>query len=233
MHPATKAAIKPTINESAGIVSDSASPFINLIPSSKASGQLALQTKEFLMELLGKSGDDLYNYARGLDCSPVKSYTNRQIPKSIGNGTTFPSDLIALSDIKSAVTSLSDTVSMRLRKADQKCTTVQIVIKFPDFKSISRQMPLNQPTFLSHDIATTAMTLFESSIKPNTPIRMITITALNLISSENQATQLSLFATEDKLNDPKQDKLETALFAIKDKYGLSSVKHGSQIKKDF
>ena len=57
----------------------------------------------------------LYEYANGLDSSPVSRYSEREKIKSVGNGTTFRRNLQGMDDIKVAVTALSDTVASRLR----------------------------------------------------------------------------------------------------------------------
>ena len=81
----------------------------------------------------------IHEYANGIDDSPVKSIYEAEPIKSVGNGMTFKRNLRGLSDITISVNTLSDTVATRLRKYGLKCSTVQISIKDPDFKTISRQ----------------------------------------------------------------------------------------------
>ena len=48
---------------------------------------------------LGKSGRQLWEYANGLDESPVRRFTDEEEIKSIGNGSTFRKDLYTLDEI--------------------------------------------------------------------------------------------------------------------------------------
>ena len=72
-------------------------------------GALAEAQPAFLETFLGKSGRQLWEYANGLDESPVRRFTDEEEIKSIGNGSTFRKDLYTLDEILTAVTALSDT----------------------------------------------------------------------------------------------------------------------------
>ncbi len=155
-------------------------------------GALALADKGLLTALLGKQGTMLFEYANGLDSSPVSLYTEREKIKSVGNGTTFRRDLQGMEDIKIAVTALSDTVASRLRKYQMKGLGVKVDIKDPAFKVISRQKQLDVPTNLSEEISRLAIEIIQSSWNLRNPIRMLTITAIHLCD-ETESEQLSLF----------------------------------------
>ena len=57
-------------------------------------GQLAACDPAMPEQLLGKMGRQLWEYANGLDKSPVKPRHAADPVKSVGNGTTFPDDLV-------------------------------------------------------------------------------------------------------------------------------------------
>ncbi len=193
-------------------------------------GEFYKCSSKFLEDLLGKTGKTLYDTLHCNDMYPVRSYSEKRDVKSVGNGTTFKNDLVSRESIKSAVITLSDTVAMRLRKYNLKCSTVQIVVKYPNFKSITRQIPLAEPTLLSRDISSKAMELIEKAVPSGTAIRMITITALGLVDVTLSSKQITLFAEEQsELNNEKIENLENAVYKIKQKYGKNSIFH---IKKD-
>ncbi|MFR2561678.1 MAG: hypothetical protein ACLS8R_02390 [Anaeromassilibacillus sp.] len=110
-------------------------------------GDLAHADRKALVASLGKAGGELYDYANGLDKSPVKSIYEPKEVKSVGNGLTFKRNLVGWDDIRLGVTVLADTVAARMRRSGVKCYTVQLNIRNPSFKTISRQRPLSVPTF--------------------------------------------------------------------------------------
>ncbi len=61
------------------------------------------------------------------------------------------------------MTMLADEVAVRLRQLDMKCATVNITIRDPNFKDISRQKGLSSPTYLAREIIQAAMELLEQS----------------------------------------------------------------------
>ena len=191
-------------------------------------GDLANSDKDLIISRLGKSGKMIHEYANGIDDSPVKSIYEAEPIKSVGNGMTFKRNLRGLSDITISVNTLSDTVATRLRKYGLKCSTVQVSIKDPDFKTISRQKPLPSPTYLAKEIAQQALELIKGSWKLNAPIRALTITGTNLVPAHEEIEQMSLFS--DCNNERKrQEQLETAIDKIREKYGSNAISFGSVI----
>jgi DNA polymerase-4 len=187
-------------------------------------GELALADKGLLTALLGKQGGLLFEYANGLDNSPVSLYTEREKIKSVGNGTTFRRDLQGLEDIKTAVAALSDTVASRLRKYQMKSFGVKVDIKDPNFKVISRQKQLDAPTNLSEEIARLAVEIIRSSWNLANPIRMLTITAIHLCD-ETESEQLSLFDMNAKSRE-RGEKVARAIDDIRAKFGGKSITLG-------
>lgn len=194
-------------------------------------GDLACSDQGLLKALLGKQGSILYEYANGLDTSPVCLYTEREKMKSVGNSTTFRRNLQGIDDIKVAVTALSDMVASRLRKYQMKGSGVKVDIKDPDFKVISRQKQLDTPTNLSEDIFRQAIEIIQASWKIESPIRMLSITAINLCD-ENEAQQLSFFDIANTSAREKEEKVERTIDDIRAKFGSSAITFGRVLKND-
>lgn len=193
-------------------------------------GDLARANPKALEGLLGKQGPLLHSYACGLDDSPVALYNQREKIKSVGNGITFRRNLLGLNDITTALTSLSDTVAGRLRKYQMKCCGVKVDIKDPAFKTISRQKQLTVPTNLAAEIKKTALELIQSSWRLSDPIRLLTLTAINL-TDETADEQISLFdaPAEDR---QKGESIERTMDDIRKKFGDSSITFGQIIDND-
>ena len=190
-------------------------------------GQLAACRPEMLEKLLGKLGRQLHEYANGLDRSPVRPQAEREPVKSVGNGTTFPHDLTRWEEVRAGLAALSDSVAMRLRRQGLYCSGVQVTIKDSSFCSISRQKRLESPTRLMKDIQRAAMELTRSAWRAPTPIRMLTVTALHITESAESFEQLDLLGADRAVSDARQEKLESAVRAIRDKFGDGSITFGS------
>ena len=190
-------------------------------------GQLAACRPEMLEKLLGKLGRQMHEYANGLDRSPVRPQAEREPVKSVGNGTTFPHDLTRWEEVRAGLAALSDSVAMRLRRQGLYCSGVQVTIKDSSFCSISRQKRLESPTRLMKDIQRAAMELTRSAWRAPTPIRMLTVTALHITESAESFEQLDLLGAGRAVSDARQEKLESAVKAIRDKFGDGSITFGS------
>lgn len=181
-------------------------------------GDIALANKELLTERFGKHGALLSDYANGLSDTPVSSYYEERQVKSVGNGLTFPKDLVTEDEIRTAIYSLTETVAERLRLKNLKCETLQITIRDSDFDTVTRQKSVF-PTNSVHNIAGECISLFYSGRINKKPVRMLTVTALSLVN-EDSDFQISLFDTEDT---KKHEKVDHAMDLIKQKYGKNSV----------
>lgn len=190
-------------------------------------GDLANAGDALLTSRLGKLGHTLYLYSNGLDESPVKSIYDKREIKSVGNGTTFPKDISGEEEIRREVFSLSDSIAVRMRKHELKCTTVQVQIKTPQFRIISRQKKLDSPTYSARTIGGTAMDIIRSSWNMSSPIRMITVTGSGLIPENAVAEQLSFF---DDDTPKKQDELEKTMDSLRKKFGGSKINFGYNIE---
>lgn len=194
-------------------------------------GDLAHGNPVALEALLGKQGSILYSYANGLDNSPVALYDQREKIKSVGNGITFKRNLKGMDDILTAVTSLADTVASRLRKYQMKAYGVKVDIKDPYFKTISRQKQLYLPTNLASEIRTASLEIMKTSWNLTDPIRLLTITAINL-TDETADEQLSLFDSAADGGREKRESIERTMDDIRKKFGDSSITFGQVIDND-
>lgn len=193
-------------------------------------GQLAAAKDEDLRAALGKLGPELGAYARGEENSPVRTADERPEIKSVGNGLTFKRNLVGEADVRAGLYALADEVATRLRAHGLYAAAVQVLIKNPDLKSISRQKPLPWPSHLAREIGGAALELVKANWSLDAPIRMLTVTALNLTDGR-EGHQLSLLEPERPRNE-KRERLEQSLDAIRRKYGKTSIAPGNVIKND-
>ena len=196
----------------------------------KTIGDMARSDPKLLTSLLGKQGQMLWNYANGYDNAPVARYGESEPVKSVGNGITFRRNLMCEDDIITAVTGLSDTVASRLRHHKLKAFGVKVDIKDPSFTTISRQKQLFIPTNLASELAQASMELIHESWRPGAPIRMLTITGINLCD-ETVEEQISLFAG-DNHSHQQGEKIERTMDDIRSRFGSAAITFGGVLGND-
>ena len=196
----------------------------------KTIGDIAISDPKMLTALLGKQGQMLWNYANGYDSAPVARYGEAEPVKSIGNGITFRRNLMNEDDIITALTGLSDTVASRLRHHKMKAFGVKVDIKDPTFTTISRQKQLLIPTNLASELTRSAMELIHESWRPGAPIRMLTVTAINLCD-EMVEEQISLFSADNQ-NHQQGEKIERTMDDIRSRFGSAAITFAGVLGND-
>ena len=195
-------------------------------------GDLARFDRAALGEILGKGGYTLHDYATGMEHSPVIPARDMPGPKSVGNGLTFPRNLVGWAELRTALSELADEVAARLRKHALKCTTVQVTIRDPNFKDICRQKRLPAPTYVSRDLSEAVMELIRASWEPTAPIRALTITGQSLVGEDDAGEQLDLFARDAA---PRRDRLERlghTVDELRARFGRDAVGLASAVRDD-
>lgn len=193
-------------------------------------GQLAACKPEMLEQLMGKTGVQLHRYANGLDDAPVRPQHEHEPVKSVGNSTTFPENLTRWEQVRSGLQMLSDSVAGRLRQQGLYCGGVAVGVRDAQFRTVSRQMRLPGPTHLMRDIYSAALELAQQLWKAPTPIRLLSVTALYITESADSYQQLDLLAGDAPLRDQRQEHLESAMDAIRGKYGKDAIAFGHREK---
>lgn len=193
-------------------------------------GQLAACKPEMLETLMGKTGIQLWEYANGLEQEPVRARHQREPVKSVGNGTTFPQNLTRREQVQAGTAMLADSVAMRLRAGNLYAGGVQITLRTPDFKTITRQKQLSAPTHLMRDLTQASMELIERAWKPPAPIRMITVTAISLAPADAAFEQVSLFDAAAPHRE-RQEKIEKTMDSIREKFGTDAIQFGNLTEK--
>lgn len=184
-------------------------------------GDLANSRIETLTVLFGKNGTRLWQFANGLDNSPVADLKDKPIIKSIGNSTTTPKDITNDEDMKVTMYVLCESVSARLREQGLKCNTVQITLRDSDLKSFDRQSKSTFPICTTQEIFDIAFQLYQDN-KRHLPFRSIGIRACQLELDED--CQLSFFPEQIKAH--KNEKIETAVDTIRSRFGHFIIQRG-------
>ncbi len=186
-------------------------------------GQLAAFDRDTLVRLLGKQGDQLWQYANGLENSPVAPAGSYTPPKSIGNGTTFGHDLVGFEQLRTGLRPLAQQVAFRLRRHHMKATTLQVTIRDPNFRDICRQRPLSAPTCTTPELLGAAMEILSDCWREDAPVRALTLTAQSLVPEDQAVEQMDLFDFSAPARRIKHETLERTLDQLREKYGRDKI----------
>lgn len=181
-------------------------------------GQLAKADEHMLKEYFGVLGTWMKQSANGISHSPVVA--NREPNKSIGHTITLPEDISSELDINRVLLNISDQVGRRLRKHEMMAGGIQITIRSPDMKTITRSQVLQVPTDYDKDIYREALNVFYKQYGAGKPLRMLGITLHSLVPKSESAVQLDLFDYQEQ---PKKESLIQVMDALRDKFGENAV----------
>ena len=192
----------------------------------KTIGQLAKSDEKLLIKKFGKFGKVMWEYANGIDEAEVNYLPEK--PKSIGNSVTLPIDVSDISQLEEVIVALSEQVSYRLRKEDLLATVVNVQLRTKNFEDFSHQAKLDCATSSTKEILKNAKYLFREMYKTGMLIRLVGVRGDGLV--EKEQLQLSLFGnTEDS---KKQQKLDSVLDGLNEKYGYNFVKRAGKMNVD-
>ncbi len=102
-------------------------------------GQLRAIPLELLKRQFGESGEHFWRLARGIDDRQV--VPDRQA-KSLSHETTFSRDLNDIESLRYRLWELTEQVACRLRRTGRCGRTVQIKVRFSNFRTITRSRTL-------------------------------------------------------------------------------------------
>jgi DNA polymerase-4 len=183
-------------------------------------GDLASLGEPRLREIFGDRGPELAARARGSDDSPVVA---EREPRSMSNETTFARDVSDEGRLRQTLRSLSDEVGRRLRDEGLAGWTVRIKLRWPDFKTLTRQTRLAQPTDQDGEIYRAALDLFENAWSRGRAVRLLGVGVSEL---GPKLRQLSLFERSWE----HDEKLLEAIDSIREKYGPEAVRRAGSLR---
>ncbi len=170
---------------------------------------------ERLKQRFGKFGEWLFTKSRGED---IEAYAYSEEPKSISHETTFDRDTADLDEIERTLSYLAQLVGRRLRDLRFFARTVGLKLRYADFRTLTRDVTLDEPTHLDSVIFENALGLFDRAWNRRQKIRLLGVRTSNL---EKAVFQLNL------LEAPKREKLDRALEAadkVRERYGFDAVR---------
>lgn len=177
---------------------------------------------DFLTKRFKKYGKLMWEYANGIDTSPVDyEYTD---PKSISNSTSLPYDYTKLDEILKVLKQLSIETSSKLREKNLYTNTIYIWIKYKNFQKTSKQITLENNTNNTEIIYNSAKNLF-LKIWNKEPVRALCVGVSKINETHN--TQLSIFKEKNKTDNTKDDNLQKAIDELNNKYHKNIITYAN------
>lgn len=184
-------------------------------------GELAREKESAIQSLLGeKTGHQLYQYARGIDNSPVLAQAEES--KGFSVEKTFNDDIVSVEQVLPILLEQCDIVATRMRRKEKKCSCISVTFRTLDFKNRSHQTSLSSATDVTDEIYENARRLFLEFWKGQ-PLRLIGVALTGL--TDESFEQMSLF--EDTKKKERRQKLDAALDAIRMKFGNDKITRAS------
>lgn len=172
--------------------------------------------------MFGSFGVHVWRLAHGLDERCVEP---DRVAKSISHETTLAEDISDREVISAWLLELADQVGRRLRRSDRFGRTVQLKLRFSDFRTVTRAFTLPNPTNTTQEIFNAAHELFEHRIAEQNAIRLLGV-GVSGLQQDEVTRQKMLFDEEHHQRDGRTD---AAIDAIRDKFGNESLNRGTRL----
>jgi DNA polymerase-4 len=183
-------------------------------------GALASLPLDTIKRRFGATGAVLYSYARGIDDREVEAPGEA---KSISQELTFARDTSDCNFLEATLHNLCQEVCQELRSQNKRTKCVAIKLRYANFKTITRQVTLQEASDVTRVIFATAQQLLSKAMaQQEKPIRLIGIRISSLVGEEKQ---LPMFDSKIK----KPERLDKAVDKIRQKYGPTAIKTGDGI----
>ncbi len=176
-------------------------------------GDVARTDVRVLSAKLGSAGRHFHTLAQADDPRPV---IGRRSSKSIGSEHTLNQDVHAKADIKRHLHLSAEAIGRRLRRKNYVAFGVGIKLKTADFRIITRQHRLNEPTDVAEAIYSVGVRLLDNVDDPG-PFRLVGMVAYDLVGI-GDLVQLELFDTPGR-----RRRLEVAIDQLAERFGTNVV----------
>ena len=187
-------------------------------------GELAKAEKVALQNLLGVTGVRLKERANGIDPRPVDPGAGEKW-KSIGSSTTLSHNVTEERILLEVLRDLAQSVSKRMKQKRVVSSTVQIMIRYSNFQTITRSKTWENPFQEAEEIFQYAAYLLKKHWNGN-PVRLLGIAALDVFDKKAAMKQLDLFHYEEEV---KREALWKTMEQLRQKFGEDIIRRGANL----
>ena len=170
------------------------------------------------------SGAHLHALANGHDDRPV--VPERQV-KSIGYEETFGHDLYTRDEIRAELVRLSDSVASRLRYNEVAAKTIQLKLKFSDFRLITRSFTVPIAIATGPEILRVVTRLLDD-VDPALGVRLVGVSGSGFGVASNEQLTLDMFnvlTVDERVQTAAVDwhAASSAIDQVRAKFGSASI----------
>jgi DNA polymerase-4 len=186
-------------------------------------GELANLPLASIKRQFGATGAVIHSYAKGIDDREVEAPGEA---KSISQELTFARDTLDCNFLEASLHNLCQEVCQDMRRQNKRTKCIAIKLRYADFKTITRQVTLQESSNVTPVVFATAQQLLSKALaQRGKPIRLIGIRISSLVG---EGKQLSLFDSGIE----KPEHLDKAIDKIRRKYGSTAIKTGNGVSSD-
>lgn len=189
----------------------------------KTIGDLQKWSLEGLKQRFGTYGAWLHMKAHREDTG---AYAYLEEPKQISHEATFDVDTGDSEEIERALSYLAQLVARRLRDHGFHARTVGLKLRYADFRTLTRDVTLDEPTHLDFVIFERVLHLFEQARNPKLKVRLVGVRASHL---EHASFQRSLL---DAGQHERLERLMQAADKVRDRFGFDAVRLARSLEPD-
>jgi DNA polymerase IV len=184
---------------------------------------LAARAPEWLEENFGAWGTALHGKAQGLDAGGwfEGEIGEDEDAKSISHEHTYERDTADAERLESTLARLTEMVCRRLREHGFRARTVQLKLRYTDFKTITRARTLPAATDLDGEVFQAARELFRKNWRCGSAVRLLGVETSHFVSTAQPPQQMDLLG-----EDAKHERWSRALGTadkLRDRFGDSAV----------
>lgn len=176
-----------------------------------------------LQEQFAKYGEWLYIKSQGRD---IDAYAYEEEPKSISHETTFENDTGDSEELERTLSYLAQLVARRLREQGLFARTVGLKLRFAPFRTLTRDVTLDEPTHLDSVIYENVLRLFERACDSRLKVRLVGVRASNLERAFFQRNLLEALQRE------KLDRLFETADKVRDRFGFDALRLARSLEHD-
>ena len=186
-------------------------------------GELGRAPLSLLKKRFGIMGEHLKEMGTGRLERPVEADSPE--PKSIGHSITLPKDIWKREEITDCLLRLTERVGRRARRYGHKGRKITVTVRYPDFKTFTKQVTLPAYTNDTGEIYRSAVAVLDG-IRLRGSIRLL---GVSLSGIGKDGHQMSLFEETER---EKKAALAKAMDTVNDKFGEHTVTYASTITQD-
>jgi DNA polymerase-4 len=170
-------------------------------------------------------GEHLWELAHGID---HRSVVPDREAKSISHETTFATDIDDAEALRAWLLELTEQVARRLRRHALRGRTVEIKVRFADFRTITRSRKLPESTSSMNDLWEAAIELFNSRLPcGHLPVRLLGMGVRDI--DRSGMTQAQLFDEGDR---GKHDRIDEVGDLVRERFGSKALSRGSTLRRE-